>query len=385
MIDKKKYNVLWFGPVSEPSGYGVASRGYLKELVKHKDIQLKLVNKYFWGGDRLDLSDEERDLFEVLADNECLYGIPTLAVYHLTPDHYKIIPKVDKHVCLTTFETDSLPDYWLMPMRSMDEVWTYSQFNNETFRNAKIGNPISVIPHGVDIGKFNPNIEPMEDLKEVIGDKFAFGSVFDWHGRKNPELLVESFLRAFEGDEADKVCLVLKTFYNWVEDGDEFIRSKIKEIKEKVGKNKKLSEIFVLSDILSSDDIPKFYATLDCYVSPSKGEGWGLPFLESMATGLPVIATNWGGNTEFMTSENSYLLPYQLEYIKKEDSEHHPYFKEQRWAEVRQKDLITKFKDIYFDQKTARQVGELARKDACNFSWENAGNIMYENIVRILS
>ena len=33
------------------------------------------------------------------------------------------------------------------------------------------------------------------------------------------------------------------------------------------------------------------------------GEGWGLPTMEAMAMGLPVIVTNWGGSTEFITPQ----------------------------------------------------------------------------------
>jgi glycosyltransferase involved in cell wall biosynthesis len=33
----------------------------------------------------------------------------------------------------------------------------------------------------------------------------------------------------------------------------------------------------------------------DCFLFPSRGEGWGLPPREAAATGLPAIATNWGG------------------------------------------------------------------------------------------
>lgn len=37
-------------------------------------------------------------------------------------------------------------------------------------------------------------------------------------------------------------------------------------------------------------------------------EGWGLPYMEAMSMGLPAIGTNWGGNLEFMNSNNSYLV-----------------------------------------------------------------------------
>jgi glycosyltransferase involved in cell wall biosynthesis len=36
---------------------------------------------------------------------------------------------------------------------------------------------------------------------------------------------------------------------------------------------------------------------MDAVVLATHGEGWGLPLVEGMAMGLPVIATNWSGNT----------------------------------------------------------------------------------------
>ena len=383
---KKKYNVMWFGPMTEPSGYGVASRNYIRQLVKYKDIQLKLINRLFWAGDKLDLG-EEQDFFEELSDVQCLKGLPTIVIYHLTPDHYKIIPGVDKHVCLTTFETDSIPDYWLPNMKLMDEVWTFTNFNKETFSNAKINRPIKVINHGVDTKTYRPNIEPISELKEITENKYVFGSIFDWHGRKNPELLIESYLRAFDGKDADKVVLLLKTFYSHKKDGNAYIENEIKKIRDKVYnelKNKAQPKIVLLSNILKQDDLPKFYNSIDCYVSSSKGEGWGLPLSEAMACELPVIATGWGGNMEFMTNDNSFLLPYELVNVDENDSKHHPYFKSQKWADIKMDDLIALFQKVFYNKEEAKKVGKKAREDVKKFSWETAGKVMYENIKRIL-
>lgn len=54
--------------------------------------------------------------------------------------------------------------------------------------------------------------------------------------------------------------------------------------------------------------LPAVYASADCFVLASRGEGWGRPHVEAMATGLPVIATHWSGPSEFMTHDNSYPL-----------------------------------------------------------------------------
>src|ERR1019366_4544938 len=54
--------------------------------------------------------------------------------------------------------------------------------------------------------------------------------------------------------------------------------------------------------------MPRLYASADCFVLPTRGEGFGLPAIEAGACGLPVITTNYSGQTDFLTNDNSYLL-----------------------------------------------------------------------------
>jgi glycosyltransferase involved in cell wall biosynthesis len=56
--------------------------------------------------------------------------------------------------------------------------------------------------------------------------------------------------------------------------------------------------------------LPRLYGAVDAFVLPSRGEGWGRPHVEAMAMGLPVIATNWSGITEFLSERNGYPLRY---------------------------------------------------------------------------
>ena len=70
---------------------------------------------------------------------------------------------------------------------------------------------------------------------------------------------------------------------------------------------------------LSQRDLISLYKTADAYVSAHWGEGWGLPLADAMAMGIPTIATNFSGNTEFMTDANSFLVGYSLAPYKVDD------------------------------------------------------------------
>ena len=55
-------------------------------------------------------------------------------------------------------------------------------------------------------------------------------------------------------------------------------------------------------------DIAEIMRTLDIFVLPSQAEGISNTILEAMATGLPVIATNVGGNPELVKDGETGLL-----------------------------------------------------------------------------
>ncbi len=55
-----------------------------------------------------------------------------------------------------------------------------------------------------------------------------------------------------------------------------------------------------------------FYASQHCLLAPSRGEGKNLPALEFLSTGGTVIATNWGGHQQWLSSEYAYPLDHGL-------------------------------------------------------------------------
>jgi glycosyltransferase involved in cell wall biosynthesis len=63
-------------------------------------------------------------------------------------------------------------------------------------------------------------------------------------------------------------------------------------------------------------------ATIDCYVSLHRSEGFGLGMAEAMALEKPVIATNYSGNCEFVTKNTGYPIPFTLTPLRPHEYVH---------------------------------------------------------------
>jgi len=66
-----------------------------------------------------------------------------------------------------------------------------------------------------------------------------------------------------------------------------------------------------------SADVVSFYAAADAYVAPSLEDAFGLPILEAMACGLPVIASVQAGASEnILDGETGYLLRDPMNHVE---------------------------------------------------------------------
>jgi glycosyltransferase involved in cell wall biosynthesis len=71
-------------------------------------------------------------------------------------------------------------------------------------------------------------------------------------------------------------------------------------------------------------------ASIDCFVSLHRAEGFGLGMAEAMACGKSVIATGWSGNVDFTRADNAMLVDYALVELARDLG---PYREGQQWAE----------------------------------------------------
>jgi hypothetical protein len=78
------------------------------------------------------------------------------------------------------------------------------------------------------------------------------------------------------------------------------------------------SNLIWINETFSRQQVYDLQSVCDAMVSLHRSEGYGLGLAEATFLGKPVVATNWSGNAEFMTPQNSLPVNYSLSKIRKD-------------------------------------------------------------------
>ncbi|HMD96031.1 MAG TPA: glycosyltransferase [Terriglobia bacterium] len=256
----------------------------------------------------------------------------------------------------TTFETDRIPDGWAERCNAMDEVWVPCEFNRNTFASAGVDpDKLRVVHEGLDAQVFRPGMQPL-DIPHRRG--FNFLSVFDLHDRKGFDLLLKAYLREFKPDE--DVTLILKVSQHCGQLADAEAQLTY-FIEKEVGLTLEKSPpvIMLKKEFLSQANMARLYAAADAFVLPTHGEGCGRPFLEALACEVPVIATRWSGQLDFLNDENSYLI--DIEGLVPASTEFES-FAGHLWAQPSVEHLRQLMRDVYSHPEEARDRAKRGRQ-----------------------
>ncbi len=248
------------------------------------------------------------------------------------------------------FETDRLPQPWLGPLLKRDEVWVPCRQNFEAFSSSGFPeHKMRIVGGSLDFELFSPGVDPYP--LEIEEERFVFLTNFDFSERKGWDVLLRAWSVAFTRD--DPVCLVLKTgsFYR----ADGYVEERIAAfLRSTLGaRADRLAPIHLLTDVLPARDMPRLYAAADAYVLASRGEGWGRPFMEAQAMGLPTIASRWGGQREFMDEDTSFLVDGRLVEVPRDAELFNDLYWGHRWFEPDPDDLAARLVEIAADWSAA--------------------------------
>ncbi len=372
--------IKYIAPVLDFSGYGEASRNYILSLHK-KGIPVTVHPRNFDLNPPPIADSREREVLDSLIGKSIPYDT---VIIHLTPDLYPLYVEPNKYnIGFVAWETSLLHPKWSASMGLVDEMWVPCEWNKQALITSGVNKPIYVIPHGIDPDIFLGGKEEDYFINGLSEKTLKFYSIFQWMNRKNPEGLLRSYFNTFRPEE--DVVLILKTYLGGNSGKDkQYLREFILNIKRDMNISY-YPKVILIGDILSRSQILGLHKYGDCYVGLHRGEGWGLPLFEAGLAGNPVIATSCGGNLEFMTEDNSYLVNHQMTYVSGMSSFNVWYLGNQQWAEPELPHASWLMRNVYENRKEAEKRGKLLKENIkANFSWDKVSDIIIERLSKCL-
>jgi glycosyltransferase involved in cell wall biosynthesis len=242
---------------------------------------------------------------------------------------------------LWAWELEDFPPSMRTAFGLLDEVWTVSEFTRRAIApHSPV--PVKAIPMPVS--------DPGEPQRRP-GDITRFLFVFDFNStgqRKNPWGLVTAFQQAFPGRE--DVQLVIKATNGRLHP------SAVQRLRYVIGDDRRID---LRERYLSVDELNDLYASSDAYVSLHRSEGFGLTVAEAMVRGMPVIATDYGGSTEFFNADVGWPIRYELTEV---GPGWLPYQADARWAAPDQAEAANAMRAVADDPAEAARRGAAARE-----------------------
>lgn len=209
-------------------------------------------------------------------------------------------PPTGKLALILPWEFGAIPKAWLRTLHA-DEFWVPSKFVRDVLIRAGIAaERVAVIPNGFDPTLYRSDGEKFKpDAARAVNFLFAGGAI----ARKGVDVLLAAWQEAFS--PGDDVSLTIKdigskTFYRHLSLADDIAQ---------LAASCTTAPIIYLAEEWSELRLPALYRGSDVVVLPYRGEGFGLPLLEGLACGKPVIATAAGPAPEFCPQDAAWFIP----------------------------------------------------------------------------
>jgi glycosyltransferase involved in cell wall biosynthesis len=217
-------------------------------------------------------------------------------VHHEWPPDFSLPPS-GRLAAIVPWEFGAVPRRWLAEIkRHVDALWVPSEYVREMYLGAGIEpSQVHVIPNGVDLDVFTPAAEP-RDARGKLRFLYVGGIAF----RKGIDILLSAWDEAF-ADREDVELVVKAAMAGGAYGGpNESLQQRAAE--------DRLPRIQLIEDDLDSTQLAEVYRSCDVFVLPYRGEGFAMPVLEAMASGLPVIVTAGGPTDEFCPPEAGWRI-----------------------------------------------------------------------------
>ena len=390
--------ILLKGPLLTRSGYGEQSRFALRALRSREDLFDIYIQPLQWGQTSwLNLLDGERAWIDQTIEKTIAYfqqqGQFDLSLQITIPNEWEGI--APSNVGFTAgIETTQVSTDWLQIGNQMDRILVVSTHSKWSYENT------SYIATNSETGEQFPlelktpiivanypakTFDKLPELDLKLDYDFNFLAVAQFGPRKNLPNTIKWFVEEFKDEE---VGLVLKTNIakNCLMDREK-VFSDLKNFLSQFDEHK--CKVYLLHGDMTDEEIHSLYVhpKIKAMVALPHGEGFGLPIFEATYSGLPVVATAWSGQLDFLVDEDGsecyYDVSFDMHPVQDEVVWDKVLIKESMWAYPREQSAKEKMRECYSDIVSENENGhsskscEYAQKTQERFNKEK----MYKNFI----
>ncbi|MDX1819782.1 MAG: glycosyltransferase family 4 protein [Paracoccaceae bacterium] len=339
-----------YGFLLSETGLGESAR-LLYHALSTQDVKISACNRA--------LKDRQNDTrFVDIVSDKSPFNVS------LTVDGLTGFKRLRYQICKQKFniaypfwELDTIPAKYIDHLGKYERIWAPSGFIGDMLQRYGFSN-VDVVKHPISLPVEEPDFfvrsGPLKILFHFDFDSFP--------ARKNPEAAIHAFKSAFPGKE--DVTLTVKA-----------------RGKNDLGRRQWLAEqaaadprIKVVDQLMTRQEVNDMTAAHDVFMSLHRSEGLGLGCAEALAAGKAVVATDYGGSTEFINEQTGYPVQWSRidvgpdDYILAENS---------TWADPSVEHAATALRSIYADPEKAREKARKGFQNLVdNHSYEAVGRRM---------
>lgn len=368
------------GNILGTSGYDIHTRELANALADITEVSLQTNLVSNW---ERNVNDKELEMIKREPDGE-------INLIITNPLHWKPNLNAKRNWCFLVWEGDKIPKCYLEECMNpeIEYIFVPSEHTKQAIKNscvikkgkegkfydARIITKIKIMPHGIDLNKFYPldklsvdGVMVAQEPHELQDGKFESSStdfIFlankgfrNLEDRGGTQYLIKAYLEEFTKE--DKVNLIIKinTAY-----GIPNIDNLMKEL----GYNDNSPKVILDTNSYDYKDLVKLYHKADVFVCPTRAESFGIPMLEAMACRIPIITTEFGGQTDFCSIETGWIIGGKLEEVK-----HDLQYEGIKWLTPDIKQLREAMRQAYEEKPEFMKIySKTALVTAKEFTWE---------------
>lgn len=359
------YIALAYNNNTNRTGLFMVCYNVLKGLVNHKDIRVmlyadnenmdkakKVLKKEGFNLNRLEFINEyDENYFISILKTADIYFSPLFAIPDFIFEYnnirnmiiiYDLIP----YIYPKFFPDMQNDDYWLKQIvKQANNSITYLPISNATKKDflnytGIEDKNIKTIYLAVNEYFYKRDVEEIKRVKakyKIPDNKKYIFSLCTLEPRKNLIFAVKCYIKFIVQYKIDDLYFAMAGS-QW----DFFINELDNEIKSHKGYKDKILKLGYVDD----EDLPALYSGSEFFIYPSLYEGFGLPPLEAMSCGTPVIVSNTSSMPEVCGDAAIYIEPTEEE------------------------SLIKAMEEIYFNKYKREYMIEKSLENAKKYSWE---------------